>query len=249
MMNIEKSISLVLSLAVVLLLVTAPVEGDEGGEVLSYDDYEQVLLGGLLYDNWYSVFEVKPNGTHPSYPAGGKKTGSSTWRCKECHGWDYRGKDGAYAKGSHYTGITGIRDASGESPVVIMNILKNDAHAFGDMMSDSAYEALSYFIAYGQTDMDRHIDRSTKQAKGDVNNGARIYASTCAKCHGADGRKINFKSPENPEYLGTLSNKNPWETLHKIRFGQPKTEMVNLFFLDIEDQVDVLSYCQTLSAK
>jgi thiosulfate dehydrogenase len=246
----KKSIITISLVVTVVAAITAWMPVNEAVvEKHTASEYEMVALGGLLYDKWYSVFEVKPNGTHPSYPSGGKKTGSSTWRCKECHGWDYLGKDGAYSKGSHYTGITGIRDASGKSPVFIINILKDDTHAFGDMLTDNAYKALSSFIAFGQIDMDSYIDPSTKKASGDIDNGAQIYASTCTKCHGADGKKINFKSPEKPEYLGTLSNNNPWETLHKIKFGQPKTEMINLLFLDIKDQIDVLSYCQTLPVR
>jgi len=28
------------------------------------------------------------------------RSGKDTWRCKECHGWDYMGVDGAYGSGS-----------------------------------------------------------------------------------------------------------------------------------------------------
>ncbi|MHC5005427.1 MAG: hypothetical protein ACYTJ0_20185, partial [Planctomycetota bacterium] len=65
------------------------------------------IRGGLMYDKWWTVAGVaEPVGTHPLYPVDGPQTGSSTFRCKECHGWDYKGADGAYGKGSsHYTGI------------------------------------------------------------------------------------------------------------------------------------------------
>ena len=36
------------------------------------------------------------------------RAGADTWRCKECHGWDYAGKDGAYGSGDHRTGIVGV---------------------------------------------------------------------------------------------------------------------------------------------
>ena len=51
----------------------------------------------------------EPKGTHPAYPKAGKQKDSTTWRCKECHGWDYKGLDGAYAKGSHFSGTKGVR--------------------------------------------------------------------------------------------------------------------------------------------
>ena len=68
-------------------------------------DVWDIARGGQLYDKWYGVLgRQAPGDTHPGYTAEGKKKGSSTWRCKECHGWDYRGAAGAYSKGSHYSG-------------------------------------------------------------------------------------------------------------------------------------------------
>ena len=59
-----------------------------------------ISRGGQLYDKWWEVIEAEePKTTHPAYPAKGEKKGSATWRCKECHGWDYKGVDGAYGKG------------------------------------------------------------------------------------------------------------------------------------------------------
>jgi len=75
-----------------------------------------IAEGGRLYDKWWSELELKePRETHPAYPTIGKKRDASTWRCKECHGWDYKGKDGAYGKGSHFTGIPEIRSYVGTS--------------------------------------------------------------------------------------------------------------------------------------
>ncbi len=39
------------------------------------------------------------------------------------------------------------------------------------------------------------------------------------------------------------------EGLHKIRFGQPGFPMVALGVLEVQSQVDILSYIQTLPAK
>ncbi|MCW9078495.1 MAG: hypothetical protein OQK74_04895, partial [Gammaproteobacteria bacterium] len=62
--------------------------------------------GGQLYDKWYAVVGAKkPTASHPLYPADKKYVNEpkSNWRCKECHGWDYRGVDGAYKSGKHET--------------------------------------------------------------------------------------------------------------------------------------------------
>ena len=74
------------------------------GSVLAGEIESNIARGGMLYDKWYEVIEAgKPAKSHPAYPKDKKyaeKPGSN-WRCKECHGWDYRGRDGAYASGKH----------------------------------------------------------------------------------------------------------------------------------------------------
>jgi thiosulfate dehydrogenase len=208
-----------------------------------------IAEGGKLYDHWSKVLfrEMKDAPTHPSYPKSGKQKGETTWRCKECHGWDYKGKDGAYAKGSHFTGIKGLRDAVGMAPEKIAAILRDKTHGFtAEMIPNRAAAALAVFVSRGQHDVELVIDRATRKAGGDAKRGARFYQSICAICHGFDGKQLNFKSPEDPEFIGTVANENPWETLHKIRNGQPGIPMPSLGVLELQDQVDILTYAQTL---
>jgi thiosulfate dehydrogenase len=210
-----------------------------------------VSRGGQLYDAWWAVIEAdEPQDTHRAYPADGKQSGSATWRCKECHGWDYKGVDGAYGGGSHRTGIKGIRDMAGVDPERIHEILMDETHGFTEeMMPDSALRKIALFVSLGQIDMDRFIDRATKKAHGDPQRGAQFFQTICANCHGFDGKVMNFGSDDDPEYVGTVASDNPWEALHKIRFGQPGVGMVSLSVLSVEQQVDILSYAQTLPTK
>lgn len=210
-----------------------------------------IARGGQLYDNYMAVLEAdKPKKSHPAYPAKGKKKGASTWRCKECHGWDYKGAKGAYSSGSHFTGIKGVRGMAGKNPADIHKIIMNKTHGYTKaQMPHSAMEKLALFLSKGQIEMDRYIDRKSKTARGNPRRGAASFQTICAVCHGFDGKTINFKDEKKPEYVGTVCAKNPWEALHKIRFGQPGVGMVALASLDVEDQVDILSYCQTLPVK
>jgi len=210
-----------------------------------------IARGGLLYDKWWAVLEMdEPVDTHPAYPPDGKKKGSASWRCKECHGWDYKGAAGAYGKGSHFTGIKGIRDKVGSDPEEIVALLRAGPHGYTeDMLTDNAIQKLALFVSRGQIDMDQYIDRTSKKALGDTGRGARLYQTICAICHGFDGKEINFKDEEKPEYIGTIARENPWETLHKIRNGQPGVAMVALRAISIQDQVDLLAYTQTLPAE
>jgi thiosulfate dehydrogenase len=89
--------------------------------------------GGKLYDKWYKVIDVKaPKAAHPLYPSDKKyaKKPGTNWRCKECHGWDYRGVDGAYASGSHNTGIKGVAGMKGADPAKVVAILKGADHGY-----------------------------------------------------------------------------------------------------------------------
>lgn len=186
-------------------------------------DKAGLASGGRLYDNWWVEAGVdKPTGTHPSYPRSGKASGASTWRCKECHGWDYMGRDGAYANGSHRTGIKGIRAYDGKSVESVRAILKGGQHGYGKLMEDASLERLARFVVHGQVEMDRYIDRKSKDARGTAAKGKTLFRKYCTRCHGDDGRQLNFKAASGGvEYLGTIANENPWEALHKIINGHP----------------------------
>jgi hypothetical protein len=62
--------------------------------------------------------------------------------------------------------------------------------------------------------------------------------------HGEEGKMIDFGG----DYLGSIANDNPWEFLHKVRFGQPRTPMPagRDSGWSTQDAVDVLAYSQTL---
>ncbi len=217
-------------------------------------DIYDLAMGGRVYDNWMGMLDektLKVRGldkmaflkNHPAYPASGKKRGLTTWRCKECHGWDYRGVDGAYGKGSHVTGIKGIRHMEGKDPAVVLRIIRDKTHGYTEAMIDPENaKMLALFVTKGQVDMTRYIDDATKELRGDPKRGEPTFQAICAICHGLDGRKINFKTVEKPEFLGTVTRHNPWEAFHKIRNGHPGREMVSMRAIPVQDQVDILAY-------
>src|SRR3990170_8788091 len=62
--------------------------------------------GGRLYDTWWKEADVaEPISDQPLWASQTTNTrsGPDTWRCKECHGWDYLGAAGAYGSGAHLT--------------------------------------------------------------------------------------------------------------------------------------------------
>ena len=158
------------------------------------------------------------------------RTGTDTWRCKECHGWDYKGKGGAYSKGSHYTGFVGVYDAgNSKSPEQLVEILKGSTdirHDFSKALDGQSLTDLASFLSQSLINETPYIDYAAKKPiGGNAIRGAQLYSGVCAACHGPDGKQLNFGSAEGPEYVGTIAVDNPWEFVHKVRFGNAGTSM------------------------
>jgi thiosulfate dehydrogenase len=216
------------------------------------------IRGGLLYDKWWAHLEVDvPEGDHPlwSTQTTNTRSGADTWRCKECHGWDYLGAEGAYGSGSHLTGFVGVYNARTKSVEDIVAILKGSAnpdHDFSLYMTDKSLADLAQFIR-GVRDYRAHVIYNTKAPNnGNSANGQVLFELEigCQRCHGLDGAKINFGSAEEPELLGTIAVDNPQEFLHKVLYGQPGSDprMTGAIELgwSMNDLVDIMAYAQSL---
>lgn len=88
---------------------------------------QQFGWGGMMYDKWWTADTegtlndaIVPTADNQTWASTGNTTytGSSTWRCKSCHGWDYIGRDGAYSDPAHkyYTGFPGITQSPSYTP-------------------------------------------------------------------------------------------------------------------------------------
>lgn len=209
-----------------------------------------LAAGGRIYDNWWIALDRdEPEGTNPAYPASvGGQSGPGTWRCKECHGWDYMGADGVYSQGSHYTGIPGIRGAEGRPVEEIALMLRDENHPYTeDMISNEEMLRLAAFVSRGQVDMTTFMDPSTRtMIAGDPERGRGIFQTTCAACHGFDGRAMNWGSGDDPAFIGTEASELPDEVFNKIFNAHPGVAMINLRAFSVQDAVDVLSYSATL---
>ncbi|MCL4744043.1 MAG: c-type cytochrome [Burkholderiaceae bacterium] len=204
-----------------------------------------IARGGRLYDKWWSENgAAKPTGDHPAYTVkGGKYAGESSWRCKECHGWDYKGKDGAYAKGSHASGIKGIEAARNKDPAAIAAMLRDKTHGYTTAQI-SAQDAtdLALFVSKGQGNLAKLLGPDNK-AKGDGARGEVYFNTVCAGCHGVDGKKVKNAPP-----LGSVAD-NGAEMMHKILNGQPREDMPAMRALDHQIAADLAVHLTTLPAK
>lgn len=218
---------------------------------------EDIIQGALLYDRWYAALgRNAPAGNMPIWARQSTNTrsGADTWRCSECHGWDYRGAAGAYASGSHYTGFPDVLRLSAElQPADIVDHLKgaNDsAHDFSAYMNDTSMNQLAAFLKYGAIDDSTYIDPiSLRVIDADPERGRSLFEGTCQTCHGEDGTTILFRTEGIDETLGAVANRDPWRFLHRTRFGVAGTQMPIGYTLGwtAEEGRDVLAYVQTLA--
>lgn len=242
--NMSRSMAVALALPLALATVPASIAVSAGAQDATDPGMAySIARGGRLYDKWFKVVGTDgPEETHSLWPASNtNKDGDTTWRCKSCHGWDLMGKDGAYASGSYKTGIIGLQAYDGGSPEEVIAIMKADAHGYDGMMREQDFVDLANFVTKSQIDEKSVIDYDTKASDGDKAQGKEVYQTVCANCHGLDGME-----PSDMPALGALSNGNPQETLHKIRFGQPDENMPALHALGIQASLDVLSFLQEL---
>jgi thiosulfate dehydrogenase len=200
-------------------------------------DEGSIARGGQLYDKWYAeTGQEAPAASHPLYPKDGQyadKPGTN-WRCKECHGWDGKGADGAYGSGKHFTGIKGVIGMQGGDPAAVVALLKAPAHGFEGLLSEADLSDLANFVVFGGYGYDAYV--ADGKIVGDAERGGQVYRTVCAGCHGAEG-----KLPKDMDPLGSLVG-NPWELMHKVLNGQPKEVMPALRAFDHQAAADVIAY-------
>jgi len=127
---------------------------------------------------------------------------------------------------------------------------KNADHDFSPYLNEAQINMLAAFIQRGVADRSSYI-AADGTVNGDAARGETNYTAVCIRCHGVDGKTINFGDADKPEYVGTVAADNPWEAFHKVSFGQPGQNMpagLN-FGWSLQDIADLAAYLQTLPTK
>jgi len=251
-MQMKTTRSVLLFMISALALIIAGRVSAQGANPLA----PEIVRGAQLYDKWYAVLGVDaPAGNMPIWNRQSTNTlsGPDTWRCSECHGWDYRGNQGEYRSGSHYTGfpdlLTLVQSLTVEDIVNHLNGDLDPAHNFSLYLDEASINQLAVFLENGIIDDSRYINPiSLRVIDPDITHGQDLYQSTCQKCHGADGTTIVFRTSGIIEYLGSIANRDPWRFLHRTRFGVAGTDMPIGYDLgwNPEDGRDLLAFAQTL---
>lgn len=234
-----------------LLLGVAAVSAEK-----AHQAGDDITAGAQLYDKWYARLAVEPPpGNHPLWErqSSNTRSGPETWRCSECHGWDYQGAAGAYGSGSHYTGFPSVFVLAGRlSEQEIIDHLNgkiDPLHDFSGFMDDESLRQLAVFLKEGLIDDSEIIDPvSLKVRSGNLDNGKKLFETTCSSCHGPDGKTLVLRSEGVDEGLGDVANRDPYRFLHRSRFGVAGAVMPigRELGWSLDDSRDVLAYAQTL---
>jgi thiosulfate dehydrogenase len=232
--------------------------GDEKAEEGDDSVTGDAVRGGALYDSYWSVPGVlssaAPTTNHPLWAtrpdmASNTRMGPDTWRCKECHGWDYKGASGKYGSGSHATGFPGVLGTTRSAADIAVMLADPAGHNYGAVLSETDRNDLAAFIATRLIDTATLIDAAGAFIGGDTAMGKVTYDGTCAVCHGADGLNQTPTGSAGgfEDFPGFIANDNPWEFIHKVRFGQPGTAMgPQDAVLDLAKLNNLGAYSQTL---
>ena len=194
-----------------------------------------VVRGGRLYDHWaHELNDRAPSGMHPVlFARRNDIPAADTWRCAECHGWDYRGRHG----------IAGIEKRRGSDPAAIVAILKDATHRYGGLINDDDLADIAQFVSQGQTDMKQAM-AAAQESKPDPAGHAKHYGTICAACHGVDGASLREIPP-----LGESARQRPQEVLHVVINGHPGRSMPALRSLGTDFAVRMLSFLKTLPSQ
>ena len=181
--------------------------------------------------------------TDPAMPAANAE---DSWRCSHCHGFDYEG--GVYEFNNGATNnLLELKDVRGRDEEFVIHMLMNgfdawdgagvvNVHNYTGLLTPQAMVDVADFVVNeifdthmyvqaptsGSTNPDSHMDGMAfynSVATGAIPPVIRVDGSNfnCVDCHGADGLLVPGID------LFTLAWTNPFQWLHRVNFGSPRS--------------------------
>ena len=205
----------------------------------SHNPIAMAARGGRLYSDWIRETEhPSPRDPHPLWPASVPASSvAETWRCRECHSWDYQGAEGA-------AGAAGPAAVGGPFPETmtretIIATLIDPRHGYRGRLSYPALHDLAQFLLDGRFTMEWVIDPQAGTFFGTGEGFVDHYDTLCASCHGATGTAVRTMSP-----LGRVVRENPWRALHNVLNGHAGENMPPMRVFPEDLAVGILSYVE-----
>ena len=108
----------------------------------------------------------------------------------------------------------GLRHLAGKNPQIVETAIRDKVHGYtAEQISNEVLKRLALSVTRGQYDVDHFVEHRTSRVLGNAGLGERILQNVCAACRGFDGKAINFKTEDNPEFIGAVSIAKPREAL------------------------------------
>ena len=212
--------------------------------------------GGRLYVSWDLVTNF--SGIEARHPLWGNSNTPQipdriTWRCVNCHAWDYRGSEGrlpypGMQRGQDNPSLLPLTSSPAEEILAWLDGTNNPDHNFSNYLSDQDLRDISAFISNALVNPDLIATTENNEVQGTISVGNDVYREYCQSCHGAEGEKINFGSTTVPSFMGDLAWANPWRIAHEVHFGHISSSVPSASTLGISfsQQIDLLAYLQTM---
>ena len=148
-------------------------------------------IGGQLYSDWPQVMLFRgPFAKHPLWTGSPSAINTETWRCVNCHGWDYRGGDGVGGDLGVIAKVPGLRHLAGADRRTVADGITSAGHGFvAEQLSADALRFLVDFLIEGQRAV---VDLADKARSVGANSqaGGNRCANICRVCNGPDGVRI-----------------------------------------------------------
>lgn len=202
----------------------------------------QESIGGQLYSDWPRVLLFRgPFTKHPLWTGSAAALNTETWRCVNCHGWDYRGSAGVGGDLGVVPNVPGLRHLVGASRRTVADGIRHQNHGFA--AEQLSADALSYLVGFLIDGQRAVVDLAARarESGADVKAGAERYRDVCQVCHGPTGSQLNLGTERSPATLQTLAQTNPWKFLHGMRFGHAGV-MPAFVLLEEAEFLNVLTY-------
>ena len=210
------------------------------------------VRGARIYDDFTIELTVAPTGVNPilaiATPTDSNMatpTDADTWRCSHCHGFDYEG--GVYTFNNGATNnlleLQSVRERDEE---FVISMLMNgfdawdgtavvNVHNYTDLLTPQSMVDVSDFVVNEIFDTHQYIQAPSSGGLGDHMEGMDFYNSVaaageippvirvdgsnfnCVGCHGDDGLLVAGID------LYTLAWSQPFQWLHRVNFGSPRS--------------------------
>jgi len=235
-------------LAGLCLIGFQPAGAAEGGESGGLSKKRQLpaawseSIGGQLYSDWPLVMLFRgPFTKHPLWTGSPAAINTETWRCVNCHGWDYRGSAGVGGDLGVISNVPGLRHLVGADRRTVADGITRGEHGFAaKQLSADALQFLVDFLIEGQNAVVALAEKA-RRSGADAAAGRERYVSVCRVCHGPAGERLNLGSERFPDTLPTLARSKPWKFLHGVRFGHAGV-MPSFIMLEDSEFLNLLTY-------